>query len=516
MVFKSGKNSSRLIYQRKVAMKYIKVPNEIDFSELKNKNFSLSSAQYKQIIMKNDNFITVRDFFIRPLTRRDLGREVGSVSYINQSPYYFLRTKALQSDSFLPDITKESVIPILPKMFEKMNLSEGDLLISKDSNIGEAVILGKDYPDFMLSGAIYRLPIKTNKYYLLAFLKHDICREQLDFMTPKSATIRHAKTLFADIKIPLPQKNKENIIRYIEILTQSVINKEKEIQRKHCLIYQRIEQELKENQKPDKFLFDYPSNKEIADNSYRLDIGLYSETYKETEFLIKNYSNGYFQIDKKNIRSGNTPEKRYIGTLKDLKFRWVTPTTCSDYGFLGREERISFKSEKNNLRKNCMLLVNRTSRGGRGEFVGIANFYNIQEYGLGHHNQGIYQVFDYPDNQLIFMTLIMNSPLLRKYCACHSVGSKMKEMKTNQFLQIPFPIFPEQKQNEIVELYHNSTLDYKTTNCKLDNFLETDCEFNKQAGIYELDKTAKKLKAKLNQAIDDIINDKNIDISFEF
>ena len=46
-----------------------------------------------------------------------------------------------------------------------MNLKEGDLLISKDSNIGEIVILDKDYPNHMLSSALYRLPvIEKNKY----------------------------------------------------------------------------------------------------------------------------------------------------------------------------------------------------------------------------------------------------------------------------------------------------------------------------------------------------------------
>lgn len=31
-----------------------------------------------------------------------------------------------------------------------MNLKEGDIIISKDSNIGEIVILDKDYPNYML------------------------------------------------------------------------------------------------------------------------------------------------------------------------------------------------------------------------------------------------------------------------------------------------------------------------------------------------------------------------------
>ena len=81
-----------------------------------------------------------------------------------------------------------------------MGLKKGDLIISKDSNIGEIIILDKDYPDIMLSGALYKLPVKEEfKYYLLAFVKHDIFREQLDFMVPSGATIRHAKTMFLGV-----------------------------------------------------------------------------------------------------------------------------------------------------------------------------------------------------------------------------------------------------------------------------------------------------------------------------
>ena len=77
----------------------------------------------------------------------------------------------------------------------------------------------------MLSGALYKLPIKEEtKYYLLAFIKHPIFREQLDFMVPKGSTIRHAKTLFLDCKIPIPNTDKENIMKYVSVLTQSIIN----------------------------------------------------------------------------------------------------------------------------------------------------------------------------------------------------------------------------------------------------------------------------------------------------
>lgn len=80
---------------------------------------------------------------------------------------------------------------------------------------------------------------------------------------------------------------------------------------------------------------------------------------------------------------------------------------------------------------------------------------------------------------------------------------------------IPFPKFDHKKQTEIASLYHNDKIHYGIANCTLDSFLKTDSDYNVEAGIYELDKTLKFLKHKLNRAIDDIVNDRKLSISFK-
>lgn len=490
---------------------YVKTPTAISYSHIVEKDFTLSSSQYVDLVIPNKNFLYVRDFLSRPLQRKDLGVEVGSLNYIGKSTHYFLRTKALQQHSFLPEITSETALPIMPSCFVKMNLKKGDLIISKDSNIGEIVILDKDYPNYMLSGALYKLPVSEKKYYLLAFIKHNIFREQLDFMVPKGATIRHAKTMFLDCKIPMPNHNSENTIKFVELLTQAIINKEQLIKNRHENILNLIEQELLTNQKPNEFKFEMPTFKEI-EKTGRLDTGIYTEQFKKIKFLVQNYKNGFFNIDTNRIKSGSTPEVRFIGNIKALKNRWVTPTHCSEHGTL-TEERINLEGN-NNINEDCILLINRTSKGGIGEYVGIAVFYNYKDFGKGHHNQGMYRVFNYKTHELLFMLCFLNCSLMRKYCAGLSVGSKMKELKTEQFLQIPFPNFDEQKQKEIALLYHNPNIKYQVHTFTLDNFLEQDNAFNETAGIYELDKTAKQLKEILNKAIDDIVNDREVNINF--
>ena len=93
------------------------------------------------------------------------------------------------------------------------------------------------------------------------------------------------------------------------------------------------------------------------------------------------------------------------------------------------------------------------------------------------------------------------------------VGGSGGHCAPSYFHMIETPIFPNHKQKEIAYLYHNPRK-YDTSDFTLENFLEKDDEYNSDAGIYELDKTAKQLKRILNQTIDDIVNDRDIKIRF--
>ena len=194
---------------------YIDVPMFTTIKEVEERDYTLSATQYKTFSIRNKNIKYVREFLDRDLERNDLGNEIGSESYIKESEYVFIKTKALQEHSYLLDKNRESIQFVTTNNFQNYNLKKDDLLISKDSNVGEIVILDKDYKNAMLCGGIYKLPINRNKYYLLAFIKNEIVRSQIDFMVPRGSTIRHGKTKFLDCKIPIPNRNTENTIKYI-------------------------------------------------------------------------------------------------------------------------------------------------------------------------------------------------------------------------------------------------------------------------------------------------------------
>lgn len=239
---------------------YIDVPQYTTLKNIQKNSFTFSATQYKTFNIKNNNKLKVKDFLFRELIRDDLGVEVGSESYIDNSDYYFMKTAALQENSNLIDINKESMQSIIPKNFIKMDLKKGDILISKDSNVGETAILDKDYPNIMLCGGIYRLPIKEHKYYFLAFAKNDIFKQQIDFLVPRGSTIRHGKTKFLECYIPVPNSNKEKTMNYVELLMQAIIDKEIIIREKHKKILEEIEQELRNNQLDNKFKYERTYN----------------------------------------------------------------------------------------------------------------------------------------------------------------------------------------------------------------------------------------------------------------
>ena len=80
---------------------------------------------------------------------------------------------------------------------------------------------------------------------------------------------------------------------------------------------------------------------------------------------------------------------------------------------------------------------------------------------------------------------------------------------------IPFPNFPEPKQKEIAILYHNPDVKY-SEKISLENFQEQDEIFNQSAGIIELDRASKRIKARLDEVIDQIIKDQPVEIIFDF
>ena len=499
-------------------MRYTTVPTEISSRELQSKDFSLSSVQYQRVIIPNPTCISVRDFLSHALSRTDLGSEVGSINYIDWSTKFFFTTKGLQEHSLVPDIHKESVTPIKPRAFINHNLSEGDLIISKDSNIGEIIILDRDYPDWMLSGALYKLPVKKWKYYLLAFIKNACFREQLDLLVPKGATIRHAKSMFLDCKVPLPNQNKEQVIMYVEELTKALINKEKEIKAKHKKILSTIDSELKENQKNTKFNFEFPSINDLKVNN-RIDAGFFCEEHKELTFKTLNYKGGYSTLDKQGLKliPGPSLEIKLLGTRIDSDiplpgfYRLITPKQISNYGIAIYYEYIGTPRKINPIQYGDILF----GESGTGRTMVYL------DKGINTINNAHAHILRPIQDECTLEKAITVRSILQYYKEIGitdflTVGGSGGHLSPSYFDRVFIPEFPVPIQKRISNLYHNPNATIPIPTLRIENFVELDNMFNEVAGITELNFTAQKIKARLDEVIDQIVKNEQVTTTFNF
>jgi len=499
-------------------MRYTIIPKEISSTEVINNNYSLSPSQYKRVLIPNSNFIFVKDFLSRPLKRSDLGTEIGSNNYIEKSNKYFFRTKGLQSHSYLPDINKESLTPMNPKSFVDHKLKAGDLIISKDSNIGETIILDKDYPDWMLSGALYRLPVKKWKYYLFAFLKHESFREQLDFMVPKSATIRHAKKMFLDCKVPLPFNNSEVVITYIEEMVKAIIEVEKEIHRKHFEIFELIDNEIRQNQTNSIFEYKFPTLSELK-VAGRFDTNLFTEKFKNYEFIIKNYINNFSSITEldfdisrgQNLQISTIGKSIYSEKYYPTFYTLMLPKHLSQYGTIDNVEYLGNKKNLKTLNKGDLIFGAEGFEKGRSIVIleektkTITNIHGITL----HQRQGNVKLSIFIK---CFLDYLRNIGLIDLY----AVGGNGGSLAMKYWEIIPFPNFPEQKQEKIINLYSSNNMVLDKESLYLNNFVTEIIKFNSQAGIHELDKAMRIIKSRIDEVVDEIINGHPVNISFDF
>lgn len=497
-------------------MAYIRVPETIKFKKVLEK-LSLSPSSYKTFIFKNSNYYLLRDLIIKESLIK--GQEVGSLSYINNSPYYFIRTKALQEYFVLPKLDdEESVIPILPHKFKNLDIKEGDFLIVKDGNIGEVAFVNQNLPNYMLCGGMYKFQVeKSLRFYIFAFLKNSFFKEQIYNMTSKGATLKHAKTYWLDAKIPFPnQSNKQEIIQYISILMKAIINREEEIKKKHTLILALIEKELKSNQK-NVCSYNYPTIKNIAKTS-RLDAGFYCEKLFLIQSLIKNYKYGYLNLKElgfsikrgQNLQVSCIGKSIYSAKEKNNFYKLIKPEFISEYGTILKIQYLGNKNKLSTLRKGDIIFGAEGFKKGRSIMIED----NIQNTITNIH--GII-INNKTDDVLTSVLVKCFLDYLRKKGVIDylAVGGNGGSLAINYFDYVLFPNIPLPKKREIAKLYHNP-ININKEKLNLNHFEEYDKKVIIDSGILQLDQQLKKLKKIINKCVHKIAMDETIHINFDF
>lgn len=495
---------------------YIDIPQYTTLNEIMEHNFTLSATQYKTFCIKNSNVKTVADFFERPLLRSDLGIEVGSDCYVDSSKYVFIKTKALQEESYLLNEAKDATEYIKPQAFVNMDLKKGDIIISKDSNVGEIAILDKDYPNSMLCGGIYRLPIKKNKLYLLAFIKNALFRQQIDFLVPRGSTIKHGKTKFLECKIPLPNTKVNETVQYIELLMQAIINKEIAIRGKHNLTLNIIQQELVTNQKKMTFTFSQPTLNEIMQLD-RMDSALYTEEFKNKQFLVHNYAHGYQTIKEMgfDISRGQNLQTSNIGVSIQTKekkagfYTLILPNFISKYGTVSEIEYLGNQNKLKTLKAGDIIFGAEGNEKGRSLVIfetSDKTITNIHGITLNQNSDDL--------TKSIFVKLFLDWYRANGMIDSYAVGGNGGSMAIKYWDFLKFPRFEDKIEKEIVSLYHSGNEAYNPYQCNLDDFLDYDNAYNNKSGIHEIDTSMKYLQSKLDNTIAKIADDIEVNLTF--
>jgi len=473
----------------------------ITLMEIRASDSSFSPSVYQRVDIRTPAARRLRDV-LDPDRPFDKGNEPGSTWYVDQSPRYLIRTKALQDHSLLLYRKGDAITPVSPWAFEDPRLADGEILMSKDSNVGECVVVnGTEWENHMFSGGIVRLHPVVDRLYLFAFLKHPAFKSQLLAKVPRGVTITHAKTLWMDCLIPFPhQPDADRIIRYVAAMTRAMIDKEIEIRRRDAAILGGISSELERNQRADSpFAFAHPRLDEIR-RLGRLDASIYGRRYRETMHRVLAYRHGAETPTEMgmSVRPGPSLEIRLLGTRVDSLvykpgfYRLILPTNISEYGTLNLMQYIGTRKELPLLRGGDVLIGEAGFQKGRSMvLVDPIENCTTNAHGL------IARRDDMNLAESVFFRCVFNwyrSTGLVDMMAVGGSGGHLSPSYFDEFVRVPK--FPPALRRHIASLY-NSEGEPPSDLITLDSYVEWHRDWNTRLGLCQLDREMKSIQERL-------------------
>jgi type I restriction enzyme S subunit len=438
-------------------MSFVQVPKEISYGDIIRVG-SLSPSSYETIIIENPNKKTIAELIFPPIK----GEEVGSDAYVEESPFHFIRTSAIQQYSNLLRLDRKSVVPIKPRAFKPYDLSKGDILYVKDSNIGECCVVHSDkFKQYMVSAGLLKVKPKQYPHYVYAFLKHPIVKKQVELLSPGYSTIRHSKDNILRCKIPFPTgDNSEDVIAYVEQLSKILIQTEVAIQNRNYLIDEIIRQELTGHQEQEPFRYIFPTIADIR-RTGRMDAGLYSEYFQRVMFTVTNYSRGHKRMDEMgfDIRRGQNLQFSAIGShiVSEIPrqgyYTLIYPTYVSDYRTVEKLLYLGSRKQLEALQKGDILFGAEGMDRGRTTIL-----CEIPPRAISNIHAVLINKQDQDMVENIFIGCFLGYLKKLGIMELVGVGSKGGSAGPEYLRSIEIPDFPDDDKESIARLYYNPTL----------------------------------------------------------
>jgi type I restriction enzyme S subunit len=501
-------------------MKHLRVPREITLADLKAKDTSWSAGMYQRVEIPNSNQRKVGEL----LAAVHNGNEVGSLAYVRNSPCSFIRTKALQPHSFLTQFKGGAVVPITPRAFTaaiernpEREVTEGDVLYARGGSVGE-VAFAYQCGKATLSGHMLRLRFAAHPLYCFAFLKHEVCKlQQRSNVAGSIAALDNFKLeTLLDCRIPFPaQRDADDVIAYVAVLTEAIIEKEKAIRARNDEIHAQIEAELAANQTGKAFQYAHPTLDELR-TTLRLDTGLYCRGFRAFQHRVQNYRRGATTLSAMGVRSRRGPnlavsvigKSLYAETYKPGWYELIRPVNIGEYGTLSSREWLGSPKKLPTVNRGDLILG--CEGFGKGRSLVLVNA--PERCTTNFHGTVLF----WPGAE-VWQTIFVRCFLayLRHYGVVDwvGVGGSGGHMSPDYFDYLPFPRFPDDVRERIALLYHNPALP-PTRKATLANFLSWHREWNEGLGIWELDREMKRLQQTLSDVQEKIIEGKTVSLPF--
>jgi hypothetical protein len=488
-------------------MQYIGVPQTLKASELRAEG-SLSPSMYRRVEMPTSSKAKLIDL-LDAVGPYDKGIEPGSRAYLKRSTHHLLRTRSIRAHNCLLYPQGEGSTPIHPATFVDLSLQPNDILMSKDSNIGEvAMVEGARYASYMPSSGLLRLNVQPaiDRFYLFSFLKHPVFKAQLVAKVPRGATIAHAKSLWKDCEVPFPiGAAAKEVTDAISALMQVIVNKESAIRDRHRTLLAVIEAELAAGQVGGSYQHVEPRVGDLRSTT-RLDTGLYSRDFLAYKHRIENYKHGATTIGKLGVTSRRGPNLAVSVIGKSLYsddavtgwYQLIRPAAINDYGSLNKLEYLG------SPKTLALVEIGDLIFGSEATWRSMVLCEAYQRCTTNFHGTVLSWAAGSMSDIIwlrCMLEFMRNEDVLRHI----AVGGQGGHLSPDYFEYVPVPLFPNAVRTTIAALYHSPgqrPLGAPT----VATLVDWHCGWDKTLGIWELDRERKLLEAQLAELQDRVIH----------
>lgn len=486
-------------------MKYVRVPTSIPIHEIRQNGAIFAPGRFVRLALPErhpgidyvplDALIVLRDSTIKVDQRtRYHYAEIGDIEVTTGGVTF----KTIMGHE-LPTRTPSEA-------------RHGDVLIStvRTYRMGIGYVSSK-LPNMVTTQAVMNLCGVTNDIpgltllYVYSFLRSEFFVEQVWSLLNRGVYPRMDTSALANILIPIPED--PQVIRYVSVLQQAVIDKEQALRARSETLDACIQEEIESHQQRIPFGFRYPTSDEIR-HSGRLDAAIYAQEYQSKIWLVENYAGGYTTPDAAGFKviPGPSLEIKLLGTRIDADeyqagfYALILPTNISEYGTLRKWVYLGTPKHLPLLREGDIIFGESGFQKGRSVvLLDSPEYCTTNAHGLCARRD------DGDTSQSIFFRCIFNWYRKMRLIDLMAVGGSGGHFSPNYFEYLKIPRFPTQKQDEIVQYYHHPTPLPSDPPLSLDNFVEVHRKWNESLGIWELGREMNVLKSELSKVQETII-----------